>query len=243
MLVMALSLATVLAACGGDDSENSKDNKEKDNQTEEKAGQASGNKVKVTDEEKVKDDKVVTTINGNDIKGETYNSTYAQTKVMMKQYGVSDKKKLKEQTLNAIVQQELLKQDAKKNGIEVTDKEIQSQFDKEKKASKGDFAKVLKQNQFTEETYKEQIELRLTVQKYTDQELKATEVTDKEVQAYYDKLKKQQEEAPKEKQKEVPKLKDIEGQIKQQLQQQKQQKQLQAKVQELEKKADIKHMI
>ncbi|MGP4107575.1 SurA N-terminal domain-containing protein [Virgibacillus sp. L01] len=251
MILMALSLATILAACGGDDSADSKDSKDKEGnkkQTEEQAGQAgkaSSKPVEITDEEKVKKDKVVTKINGEEITGETYNATYAQTKVMMQQYGqdVSDKKKLKEQTLNAIVQQELLKQDAEKNGIEVSDKEVQSQFEKAKSSNKKQFESVLKQYHLTEETYKDQLDFELTVQKYKKQELKDTKVTDKEVQDYYDKLKEQQKNASKKQKKQLPKLKDLESQIKKQLKQQKEQQKLQAKVQELQKQAEIKHMI
>ncbi len=248
MILMALSLATILAACGGDDSADSKESKDKEGnkkQTEEQAGQASSKPVEITDEEKVKKDKVVTKINGEEITGKTYNATYAQTKVMMQQYGqdVSDKKKLKEQTLNAIVQQELLKQDAEKNGIEVSDKEVQTQFEKAKSNNKEQFESVLKQYHLTEETYKDQLDFELTVQKYKEQELKDTKVTDKEVQDYYDKLKEQQKNASKEQQQELPKLKDLESQIKKQLKQQKEQQKLQAKVQELQKQAEIKHMI
>lgn len=245
---MALSLATILAACGGDDSADSKDSKDKegnDKKTEEQAGQASSKPVEITDEEKVKKDKVVTKINGEEITGKTYNTTYAQTKVMMQQYGqdVSDKKKLKEQTLNAIVQQELLKQDAEKNGIKVSDDEVQSQFEKAKSSNKEQFESVLKQYHLTEETYKDQLDFELTVQKYKKQQLEDTKVTDKEVQDYYDKLKEQQKNASKEQQQELPKLKDIESQIKKQLKQRKETQKLQAKVQELQKQAEINHMI
>src|SRR5699024_5800277 len=115
MLLMALSLAAVLAACNNDDAADKKGNSDK--QTEQEAPK----EVKISDDEKVKDDKVVAKINDTDIKGEQYNESYAQTKAMLSlQFGqdVSDKKKVKDQTMSILIQQELLKQDAKKQGIE-----------------------------------------------------------------------------------------------------------------------------
>ncbi|WP_164670900.1 SurA N-terminal domain-containing protein [Virgibacillus doumboii] len=238
MLLMAVSLAAVLAACNGDDSaENKEDNKDK------QAEQAS-KPVEITDEEKVKEDKVVVKINGNDIKGKEYNDAYAQTKGMMSQYNqdVSDKKKLKDQTLNMIIQQELLKQDAKKQGIEVTDKEVKSEFDKVKSQNKEQFESTLKQLHLTEEAYKDQLAFSLTLEKYVDSQLN-TKVTDKEIQSYYDQLKKQNEAASEDKKQEMPKLEEIKDQIKSQLIKQKENQQLQAKIQKLKDQAEIKKMI
>lgn len=234
MLVTVMSLITILAACGGDDSAKKDDeNKDKDKQTE----QASKDKVKITDEEKVDKDKVVLKVNDKKVKGKTYNTMYAQTKILMSQNGqdVSNQKKLKEQTLNIIAQQQLLKQDAKKQGIEVSEKEVQSQFKKTKSKNKKRFAAVLEQYHLTEETYKDQLAFELTLRKYIDKELKGTKVTDKEVKEFYNKAKEQQ--------KKLPELEKVKDKVRQQLEKQKEQKQLQAKVKELKKQAEIKHMI
>ncbi|MGY0693602.1 SurA N-terminal domain-containing protein [Virgibacillus sp. FSP13] len=231
MLALALCIATVLAACG-DDSDSAKKNDDETN-TEEQANQ----KVKITDEEKVNNDDVVAQINGTDVKGDQYNDIYAQTKTLMNQFGedVSDQDKLKEQAMNVLVQQELLKQDAKKQGITVSDKEIESELDKMKSAGKDKFSQVLEQYNLTEESYKEQLAFELTLREYIDQEITGTEVTEEEIKSYYDKLKEQSED--------VPKLKKVKDQIKSQLTTQKENEKVQAKVNELKEDAEIKNMI
>ncbi|ASN07186.1 SurA N-terminal domain-containing protein [Virgibacillus necropolis] len=243
MLVLALSLTIILAACG-DDSESASDKSKegsKDKKTEETA-QPAAEDVKITDKEKVDKDKVVTKINGEEIKGKQYNTSYAQTKTLMSQYGqdVSDVKNVKEQTLNVIVEQELIKQEATNKGIEVTDEEVQKQFETIKEQNADQFSAVLEQYNLTEETYKDQLAFELTLQKYMKQEIKGKEVTDEEVQKYYDKLK---EQSKGQEGQEVPKLEDVKDQIKGQLKQQQQQQQLQAKVEQLKKNAEVKHMI
>lgn len=240
LLFMALSIAVVLGACGDDSAKNKNDDKKSDKQTEqtEQTEQKKGkNKVEITDEEKVKEDKVVLKINDNEVNGKEYNAMYAQTKILMNQYGqdVSKTKKIKQQTLDILAQQELLKQDAKDKGIKVSDDKVQKKFDKTKSKNKKQFSKVLDQYHLTEDIYKEQLAFELTLQKYIDQEISGTKVSDKEVKSQYDKLKKQQ--------KKLPKFDKIKDRLKQQMQSQKEQKKLQAKVKSLKDKAEIKEMI
>ncbi|ASK61424.1 hypothetical protein CFK37_04160 [Virgibacillus phasianinus] len=238
MLVLVLGIATILAACGDDSaSDNSKSN---DDKKSEETAQPATKDVKITDKEKVDSDKVVSKINGEEITGKEYNASYAQTKTLMNQYGqdVSDLENVKKQALNVIVEQELLKQEAKEQGIEVTDKEVQKQFKTIKEKNADQFKAVLDQYHLTEATYKDQLAFELTLQKYMKQEIKAEEITDKEVKEYYSKLKEQSKDA-----KTIPKLEEVKDQIKGQLKQQKQQQQLQAKVEKLKEDAKIKHMI
>ncbi|WP_106495006.1 SurA N-terminal domain-containing protein [Lentibacillus sp. Marseille-P4043] len=231
MLAIALCIVTVLAACG-DDTDSAKKNDNETN-TEEQANQ----KVKITDKEKVNNDDVVVQINGTDVKGDQYNDVYAQTKTLMNQYGedVSDQDKLKEQAMNVLVQQELLKQDANKQGITVSDEEVESELDKMKSAGKDKFSQVLEQYNLTEESYKDQLAFELTLREYIDQEITGTEVTEEEIKSYYDKLKEQSED--------VPELKKVKDQIKSQLTTQKENEKVQAKVNELKEDAEIKNMI
>lgn len=243
LLVLAISLATILAACS-DDSDSASNDKNKDKKSEDTAQEKPESKdVKVTDKEKVDNDKVVSKVNGEDIKGKEYNSLYAQIKLSMNENGqdVSDLKKVKKEALGYIVEQEVLRQDAKEKGIEVTDKEVQKQLDTMKSQNADQFKSVLEQYDTTENSFKEQLEFKLILQKYMKKEVKAEKVTDKEVQSYYDKLKKQSKGS--EDSKKLPELDKIKDQIKGQIKQQKQAMQLQAKVEKLKKNAEIKHMI
>lgn len=234
MFVLAIGLATLLAACGGDDSAD-KANDQKSEETAKKASQD----IKITDEEKVDEDKVVSKINGEIIKGKQYNDSYASMKMSMSQNGqdISDTQKIKDQTLKFIVQKALIRQDAKSQGIEVSQEKVEKEFNTIKEQNGDNFAKLLKENNLTEESLKNQIEFELLLVQYAEQEIKSEEVTDEEVQAYYDTLKEQSKE------KELPKFEEIKEQIKSQLARQKQSQQLQAKLEELKKNAEIKHMI
>ncbi|WP_176555695.1 SurA N-terminal domain-containing protein [Virgibacillus ndiopensis] len=148
MLIIAITLTTTLAACNdGADSDSAKKDEETNTEQQEQAKQG----VEISEDEKVKDDKIVLSINDTDIKGKQYNTIYEQTKNLMNQYGqdVSDKNMIKEQTLNTIIGKELLTQEAKKQdikfeeyikqeteGIKVTDEEVQSAYDKIKEQNK-----------------------------------------------------------------------------------------------------------
>ncbi|GGB44561.1 hypothetical protein GCM10011409_22690 [Lentibacillus populi] len=241
MLVVALSIVTMLAACGNNsDSGSSSDAGKKSgdqNKTEQQAKQAQDKDVKISDDEKVNKDDVVVQVNDTKIKGDQYNNIYAQTKVAMNQFGedVSDKDQLKEQAINVLVQQELLKQDAKKQGIDISGEKVQSEFEKIKAENEDQFAAVLEQYQLSEQAYKDQLAFELTVDEYINKEITGTDVTDKEIKSYYDKLKEQS--------KDIPELKKVKEQIKDELTKQKENEKLQAKINELKKDAEIKNMI
>lgn len=241
LLTMALCIAFVLAACGNDSDDAAKKKKDDEAKTEKQAGQQD-QQVEITDDEKVKNDDVVVQVNDAKVKGKEYNDAYAQTKMLMNQNGadVSDKDQLKDQAVNVLVQQELLKQDAKKKGIDVSDKKVESEFKKLKSQDEDQFAAFLDQYNMSEDAYKDQLAFELTLQEYIKQEIPDTEVTDKEVKSYYDKLK---EQSDGEQSEDIPKLKEIKDQIKDQLTQQKQNDQLSAKVEDLKKDAKIKNMI
>ncbi|WP_174615654.1 SurA N-terminal domain-containing protein [Virgibacillus ihumii] len=237
MLFLALSIAVVLGACGDDSASEDKQGDKQSEKQSQQSEQAAKQNVEITDEEKVKKDKVVLKVNDNKVNGKEYNAMYAQTKIMMHQYGqdVSNTKKLKQQTLDILIQQELLKQDAKKNGINISEEKVQKRFDKTKAQNKDQFSKILDRYHLTEDVYKEQLAFEMTLQKYIDQELSGTKVSDKEVKDQYEKIKKQQ--------KNVPKFEKIKDRLKKQMQSQKENQKLQAKVKSLKDKAEIKEMI
>src|SRR5690625_7501313 len=93
IITVALSLAVILAACGGDSTDE---------------GESAEQTFQLTDEEKVGDDDIVANINGTDITGDKYNLAYLQTKVQLHQFGqdTEDKESLQEFAMNALVEQE-----------------------------------------------------------------------------------------------------------------------------------------
>ena len=233
LLILALSVMA-LAACGDDSAEKDKDEKKEDTEEVADAKQS----AEVSDKEKVKEDDVVASINGTEIKGAKYNSIYSQLKMQLSntEQDISDLDLLKDNTLDVLVKQELIKQESEKAGLEVTEEEVDSEIEMFKTEIGDEFDTVLKENDLTEESLKEQLTFELLTEKYINTEFTDVEVTDEEVEEYYAQVKEQQGE-------EAPKLEEVEESIKEGLTQQKRQEEFQKKIVELEEKAEIEHLI
>ena len=225
--ILVIGLIILLAACGNDEKE--------DNASEE----ANTNPQEVTMEkdEVVDESQVVVEINDSEVKGERYNATYLQTKMRVAQFGqdTEDKENLKEITLNELIAQELIKQEATKSGIEVSDEDVQKEFDELKTQNKDTFNDYLDKFKLTEESLKNQIRFSQTLSNYMEQEIKVEEVTDKDIKETYEQLKKDMED--------IMKFEEAEPIIKNQLTSQRQADALQQKVEELMEQAEIKKNI
>ncbi|MEN2768785.1 SurA N-terminal domain-containing protein [Ornithinibacillus xuwenensis] len=223
-IVMIMGLFLILAACGDDD--------EKTNE-EEKAAK----EITLEEDEKVDDDKVVIRINDTEVKGAQYNTVYLQTKMRVYQFGqdIEDKENIKEITLNEITAQELIKQEAARQGIDVTEEEVQNEFDTLKSENEDSFTAYLEQYKLTEESLKEQIRFTFTLDKYMQEKVQVDEVTEDDIKEAYDQLKKENEEMM-----EYEEAKSI---IKEQLVQQREAEALQVKVEELMEAAEIEKLI
>jgi len=229
MLVLMLCLAIVLAACNNDSSEENEN-------TEENASEQQ-QELEITDDEKLSNEEPVANVNGEEIKGIDYNPVYTQVKTMMYQYGqdVSDLEAIQKQTTNILVEQELIKQDAEKLGIEVTEEEAQEELDKIKESgTEEEFAAVLEQYNMSEEDFKNQLLNDLITVKYMEDQFKV-EVTDEEVQEYYEQLKEQNSE--------IGEFEEVESQIKDILVNEQQSEQLRARVDELMESAEVETLI
>src|SRR5699024_6305789 len=126
MLALALTLEVILAACGNDDASEDKENKID-------VGQAHMEDKEHTDEERMKDDEVVVKINGKDVKGEQYNEIYPEFKMQASAAGEEvEQEQIKDQTIESLINQELLKQDGEEKGEEVPEEEIDEQIEEMK---------------------------------------------------------------------------------------------------------------
>ena len=231
MVLLTLTVAVTLAACGNDDTDTEESKQSEDN-TSEQAQQ----ELEITEEEKLADDSSVAIVNGEEINGIDYNPIYSQVKSTMYQYGqdVSDLDMIKNQTVDILIDQTLIKQDAETQGIEVTEEEAQEELDTIKESSnEEEFTSLLEQYNMTEKEFKNQLMDDLVTIKYVE-EFDA-KVSDEEVQEYYDQLKEQN--------KEIGELEEVEGQIKEILVNEKQSEQLRGKVEELKEGAEIETVI
>jgi hypothetical protein len=258
MLLMMISLAVVTVACSNDDEEPADENNIEEpaaEETPESEGEAEGDpeaqeeaaesaaatgQQGVSDDELVEEDQAVATINGEEILGSAYNQIYPLVKSTLEQAGqeVEDTEAIKQQTLNELITQELIRQDAKEEGLTVEQEEIDNELATYEEQFGEEYATVLESSGYTEETLKEQIENNLLSEKYMESVL-GIEVTDEEIKEYYQSAAEQSEE-------DLPPLEDVEDSIKQTLTSQKQQEkqeEIQAKIDELRENAEIEELI
>jgi FKBP-type peptidyl-prolyl cis-trans isomerase (trigger factor) len=144
---------------------------------------------------------------------------------------------VKKQTLDSLVGQTLLLQEANKKGYKASDEDIKKQLDETKKQFKTEkeFEAALKKSGMDMKTLEAQIADDIKFRQYVEKEVPAGEISAEEIQKTYD----QYAEQGKSSGQEVPKLEEVKPQIEQSLQQQKQQEQLAQKVEELKKNAKI----
>ncbi|HAM81577.1 MAG TPA: hypothetical protein DCO80_12300 [Ornithinibacillus sp.] len=223
--ILAIALLLLVAACGKEDKE---ENANKEVKPEE---------VTMDKDEVVDNNKVVVRINDKDITGDLYNAVYLQGKLRAVQFGqdISEKEKMKELALNEIIAQELIKQDANKQGITVSEEDIQKEYDDLKSEDEKKFKEYLKQYKLTEKIVKEQILFTHILNQYVDKEIQIDEVTEEDAKEAYDKLKKEMDD--------IPKYEDAESTIKANLKQQREADALQVKVEELKETATIEKHI
>lgn len=251
LFLVTILTVGVLAACASKDDNAAKEGNKEQNKQEEKAPEA----------EKVDPKETVAIVNGKEIKGEEYNMMLEQTQMMMMQFGQAggDADKMKDQTLNALIDQEVLSQEVADKGYKASEDEVNKYLEEIKAGyeSEEKFKEALEGTPLTMETLKAQLAEELALEKYMEKELGESKVTDDQVKDYYNQAKEQseaqQKQAPEgeEKAKEgeeapeskFPELAEVEDQIRGQLEKEEKQKQLQTIVEDLKKNSDIEKKI
>lgn len=215
-----IALLAVLAACG-----------------EDKEGNKEPKDIVLEEDEKVDEEKIVITINEEDVNGKQYNTTYLQTKILAYQLGqdIDDKENIKDITLNEIIAQELIKQEAEKHGILPSEELVQEELDALKEQGEEQFNAYKEQFGLTEESLKDQIRFKQILNQFIDQEIEVEEVTEEEIKEAYDNLKEDMEN--------IMEYEEAEPIIKDQLTQQREADALKVRVEELMETAEIKKHI
>ncbi len=200
---------------------------------------ATTEKVTVTEEELVEEDMVVAVVNDVEITGKTYNTVYTQTKELLNEQGqdVDDQELVKEKALTALVSQEVLAQDTAEKGIEVEEEEIDTYIEdaKEQFDSEKAFEKELAKMNYTSATFRDQVTSQLRQQKYLEQEFGDIEVSEDDIQAYYDSVAEQNDD--------IPNFNDVRDNIEAQLANTQLRDKLNDRIEQLKDDADIETMI
>lgn len=219
---LAFLFAGILVGCGDD----------KEKEIEESAA---GEKVEITEAEKVDESDIVAVVNGDDIKGETYNLVYSQLKLHAGTFEEEvDNNEIKQATMESLIDRQLLLQQAKEEGVEVTDEVVNSEFETIKSENKEALDTLLEQYQITEEGFKDQLKFELTLNEFLAKTIEVT-VTDEEVKEQYEKAKEGNDS--------IPEFDEIKDQLKKQLLEQKTDEALQAKIDKVKEKSEIEEKI
>src|SRR5699024_5618030 len=219
--LLLVVLAGILAACGSDD--------------EQEAENFEAPSVEISEEEKVDDNQVVAVINGEDVTGKTYNLVYSQLKLYAGQFGEEvDTEEVKRATMDSIIDRQLVIQQAKEEGIEVTGEAAEAELETLKSENAETCETLLEQYQITEEGFKEQLQFEMTMNEYMRQTIEVS-VTDEEVEEHYEKAKEGNED--------IPEFDEIKDQLKKQMLQQKTDEALEAEIEKVKEKADIEEKI
>lgn len=137
---------------------------------------------------------VVAEVNGEPISRDDFASAYEgqyQQASMQAQMGGEpvDQEALRQQVLDGMIGNALLSQEVEKQGLEVTDEEIDSSLEEYAQGNgmeTPDFLAALEQQGMTEEDVRAEIETQVGTEKLLDQEAPVEEPTDEELRALYD---------------------------------------------------------
>ncbi|MDQ0272314.1 SurA N-terminal domain-containing protein [Cytobacillus purgationiresistens] len=242
-------MVVVLVACGGNE-----ESKEAENDVKAKTAETDQQKEqqkemeemqKKLEAQQVDEKKTVAIVNDEEILGSDYNSTLASIQGQMQKMGQDPTSKetaeqVKTQTIDSLVGQTLILQEADKKGYKASEADIKKQLDETKKQFKTEkeFEAALKQSGMDMKAFETQIADGIKFNQFVEKEVTAGKVTDEEIQKAYDQVAEQGKSTGQE----VPKFEEVKPQIEQSLQQQKQQEKLAMQVEELKKnvKIDIK---
>ena len=214
MIGLSLALALLLAACGD----------KEEAQTEEPA-------VEISASERVDEDEIVAVVNGEEVKGNVYNLIYTQLKLYATQIGDDiELDEIKEAAVTSVVDRQIVLQEAEKIDMSVSDKEAEEYIEKLREESEEELETLLGQYQITEEEFKEQIKFEITMNDYMNETVEV-EVTDKELEEYYEKAKEGNDS--------IPSFDEAKTQLKKQLLAQKTQETFQDNIDKVKEKSEI----
>lgn len=217
MFLSIVSLVLLLAACG---EENKPESETPTFEVPE-----------ISEEEKLAEEDLVVTVNDEEVNGSTYNLVYTQLKLHAMQTGqeYSDEE-IKEMTIDSLIDRQLLIQQAKEDGITVTNEDAAAELERLREDNEEGLKTLLEQYQLTEDLFHQQIQFEMTMEQYLTEQVEVT-VTDEEVEEAYEEAKEENDD--------LPELAEIRDTIKSQLENQRTSKALETQIDNLKEKSNI----
>jgi peptidyl-prolyl cis-trans isomerase SurA len=242
-LVAAGAMLT-LSACGGGDSESASADKAASASDSPNAS-ADASQGAEPDLEGIPD--VVAEVNGEEVTKEEfvpiYEAQFQQAAMQAQMSGQApDEEALKKQTVDDLVDTELLSQEAESRGIEVSDDDVDAELTdlakQNQMASAEELLTAVEKNGLTEEQARAQVETQVLIEQLVADEDGSPAPTDKELRALYTQAKQQQAQSGQKGQK-IPPFAQVRPQLEEQAKAQQVGKVAQALVKDLRKDADI----
>ena len=262
ILIIGMSILLIfsLAACGNSDNnqepndepENQEpveeDNPSEEDESSEQSDQSVNGESQQEIGENLDDNDPMVVVNGEEILKSEFLAEFETTKQMVTaQYGIDIESEenqalipqLQQQTIQNMISQEALAQEAENQGLEVSEEEIEDSIEQLKEQFGGEegYDEALAQENLTEEELKDMLrqEQLTTTLIENNVSYDSINVTEEELTNYYEQYKAQMEGQ----EQEAPAFEEIEEQLKQQLEQQKRQEVDQAYIQEIINESNI----
>lgn len=235
------ALALSLAACSEEDKATEEKPQDETNQEGASQEQAADLQAKLA-EQQVDESKVVAVVNGQELTGTEYNAALTSIQGQMQQAGQDPTSKevleqIKAQALDTVVNQTLILQQAKEEELTASETEVDERYAtlEEQYGGEEALSQALSAQGMDIKTFKLDIADSILFEKYQDKVVPADEVTEEEIQAYYDQVAAQSEEEGQE----LPPFEEVSEEIAGILQEQQQQQKLIAHLEELKESAEI----
>lgn len=226
----------VISACSGDDGVNEN--------TEDNASEEANVELPEPDLEGIPE--VVAEINGEEVTKEEFESAYQQQfqqAAMQSQLSGEeiDEDQLKEHTVEGLIGQQLLTQEANNRFPDVSEDDVNQTMDtlveENGMETKEELIAAFEEQGMEEEELMSLLETQVKIDQLIMEESGDIKPTDEEIEEVYEMLKAQQEEMGSEE--EIPDFEEIKPDLKEQLKQQKEAEKIEALVQKLREDADI----
>jgi len=199
-------------------------------------------------------------VNDTGISMEEFENTVDRTKVFYEQQGIDFEgeegmeilEQIRQQVIDSLVQQEVLLQNAKEKGYNISEEQINEEVDliREQYSSEDDYLTALEENGMIEEELKDMVASEMQIAQFIENEIPEAVIAEEEIQQMYDVYKMQYEaqmednsEEDAEEERPFPSLEEAKPQIEAQLKQQKEQMQLEQMIEELMGNSDIEILI
>ena len=244
-LLVAAAMLALTACGGGDGGDGGDDNAGSSEEPTSQESAADAPEGQEPDLEGIPD--VVAEVNGEEVTKDEfvvlYVATYKQAVVQAQSGGEQpDEDALKEQTVDNLVNTELLAQEADARGISVTEEDVDAELtalaEQSQLASVEELLAALDEQGVTEDQARAQVESQALIEQLVIDEAGPVEPTEQDLRKIYNRVKKQQAQAGDQAQA-IPPYAEVEAQLEEQAKSDRMNEVAQSLVEDLRKDADI----